>query len=115
MKTRRRPTTPFAKILSSLMEEKNIGVREAGKIADVGASTIMSWKSGALPEDYLAVKKLAEGLGTTLSYILTGEDDARTDGPPAIAEVFSDGGSLFDGYAKITIQRLLPKTKKNKE
>jgi hypothetical protein len=30
---------------------------------------------------------------------------------PSIAEVFDDGGELFDGYAKITIQRLIPRTK----
>lgn len=112
MKQRKRPPTPFAKILTSFLEEKNIGIREAAKIAGVGASTIMSWKSGALPEDYIAVKRLAENLGTTLSYMLTGENDSRPGGPPAVAEIFEDGGSLFDGYAKINIQRLIPKKMK---
>jgi transcriptional regulator with XRE-family HTH domain len=112
VKQRRRSPTPFAKILSSLLHEKNIGVREAAKLAGVGASTIMSWKSGALPEDYLAVKRLAENLGTTLSFMLTGENDSRPNNPPNVTEVFEDGGSLFDGYAKIQIQRLIPKTKK---
>jgi len=107
----RKVQTPFSKNLTSLLEEKNIGVREAGKIAGVGASTIMSWKSGATPENYLAVKRLAEGLGTTLSFLLTGEDDSRANLTPSITEVFEDGGPLFDGYAKIQIQRLIPKKK----
>ena len=92
------------------MTEKGMGVREASRAAGVGPSTIVSWRSGALPEDYLAVKKLARALGTTLGFLLTGEaDDRDSKNPPAIAEVFSDGGALFDGYAKITIQRLLPR------
>lgn len=110
MKRRPRKATPFGKILTALMEEKKMGVREAARIADVGASTIVSWRGGALPEDYLAVKKLASALGTSLGYLLTGEIDERPPGTtPSIAEVFGDGGMLFDGYAKITIQRLIPK------
>lgn len=111
-KSRRRPrdTAPFGRLLASLMNEKNIGVREAARIAEVGPSTIVSWRGGALPEDYRAVKKLAAALGTTLGFLLTGEDDSRPSASPVlVAEVFNDGGTLFDGYAKITIQRLVPR------
>ena len=94
------------------MSEKKVSVRAAAEVAGVGISTIDNWRAGAMPEDFLAVKRLAAALGTTLSFLLTGEDDSRASGPPAIAEVFSDGGALFDGYAKITIQRLLPKNEK---
>lgn len=111
MKKRKTPVVPFAKRLNLLMEEKSIGVREAARLAGVGPSTIMSWKSGSLPEDYLAVKRLAEALGTTMSFILTGENDSRSD-HVSISEVFDDGGTLFDGYAKVTIQRLIPRKKK---
>jgi transcriptional regulator with XRE-family HTH domain len=100
----------FSKILLTLMEEKKMTVRKAAELAGVGTSTLNSWRSGALPEDYLAVKRLAHGLGVTLSFLLTGEDDARMNsGPPLVAEVFEDGGMLFDGFAKISIQRLVPK------
>jgi transcriptional regulator with XRE-family HTH domain len=57
------------------MQKKEMGVREAARIAGVGPSTIVSWRSGALPEDYLAVKRLAKALGTTLGFLLTGEED----------------------------------------
>ncbi|MEK6706035.1 MAG: hypothetical protein AABZ06_09620 [Bdellovibrionota bacterium] len=114
-KPRLRPDTPFTRILNSIMKERAISVRKAAKMAGVGISTVMSWKSGAMPENYIAVKRFAEGLGTTLSFLLTGEDDTRQPGAlPAIAEVFDDAGLIFDGYAKITVQRLVPKTK-NKE
>ena len=67
---------------------------------------------GAAPEDFAAVKRLSVGLGVSFSYLLIGEDDTRSGTIPAISEVFSDGGSLFDGWARITVQRLIPKTEK---
>jgi hypothetical protein len=66
-----------------------------------------------LPEDYVAVKRLAEAFGTTLGYLLTGAEDVRPAGAiPTITEVFDDAGLMFDGYAKITVHRLLPKSTK---
>jgi len=96
-KRRQNPKT-FSKVLNNLLEEKGLGVREAARIANVGASTIMSWKSGSNPENYEAAKRLAKGLGVSLAFLLTGEDDSRSDSTaPSIAEVFEDGGELFDG------------------
>ncbi|MFN7903770.1 MAG: helix-turn-helix domain-containing protein [Pseudobdellovibrionaceae bacterium] len=112
MQRKRKNINSFAKTLSNILDEKHLGVREAARMAGVGPSTIMSWRSGALPEDYFAVKKLAKALGTTMSFLLTGENDSRPEGAPLISEVFELGDELFDGYAKITIQRLVPKNKK---
>ncbi|MBI3555224.1 MAG: hypothetical protein HY074_03035 [Deltaproteobacteria bacterium] len=110
MKRAEKGVSTFSKILTTLMAEKEVGVREAARIAGVGPSTLVSWRAGALPEDYIAVRKLAHHFGVTLGYLLTGEDDTRpADGIPAISEVFQDGGILFDGYAKILVQRLVPK------
>lgn len=103
--------TPFAKILRLLMEEKGISVRRAAEMAGVGISTIDNWRAGALPEDYSAVKRLASRLGVSFSFLLTGEEDSREGNAPAISEVFEDGGAIFDGYAKIMIQRLIPRKK----
>lgn len=116
-RTRKRAgATPFAKILLSLMAEKKMTIRQAATLAGVAPSTIDDWRAGALPEDYSAVKRLAKGLGVSLSFILTGEDESRERGQlPAITEVFEDGGALFDGYAKITIQRLIPRKKEGEE
>jgi transcriptional regulator with XRE-family HTH domain len=110
-KTRRKDQSHFAKNLRALMAEKKITVRKAADIAGVGVSTIDNWRSGALPEDYAAVKLLAHRLGVSFSFLLTGEDDSAAERLPSIAEVFDDAGSLFDGYAKITIQRLVPRKK----
>ena len=101
---------PFSKILRSLMSEKELTVRKAASMAGVSSSTINDWRSGAMPEDYSAVKRLAKGMGISFSLLLTGEEDSRDQALlPSVTEVFADGGALFDGYAKITIQRLVPR------
>lgn len=113
MAKRKRSESPFAKNLAYLMKEKNMGVREAARIAGVSHGTISNWSAGVAPEDFMAVKKLAKGLGVTFSWLMTGEDDSRSlTNVATVAEVFSDGGMLFDGFAKITIQRLIPKSEK---
>jgi transcriptional regulator with XRE-family HTH domain len=115
-KRKKEQPTHFTKTLCELMEEKNMTVRKAAEIAGVGTSTINSWRSGAHPEDFLAVKKLAHALGTTLSFLLTGESDSKADGQTTpIAEVFDNGGMFFDGYARIRIERLVPRFKKNND
>lgn len=113
-KRRPREVSEFSKILVNLMKEKHMTVRQAAEIADTGASTIVSWRSGALPEDYRAVRRLASALGVSFSYLLTGEDDTRPDGAPSIDEVFKDGGKIFDGYAHINIVRLIPRKDEKK-
>ena len=91
------------------MAEKGLTVRETAKLAGVSSSTLDGWRAGTAPDNYLAVKKLSKTLGVSFSFLLTGENDYPSESQPSVAEVFSDGGSLFDGYAKITIQRLIPK------
>ena len=115
-KSKRRPreVAAFAKLLTELMAEKQMTVRRAAEIGGVGASTIVSWRSGSLPEDFRAVRALAKALGVSFSFLLTGEDDSRPAGAVSIHEVFQSGEPLFDGYAKITIQRLIPLKRENK-
>ena len=90
-----------------------MGVREAARAAGVGPSTIVSWRGGAHPEDYQAVKRLARALGVTLGFILTGEEDLRPEGAaPTITEVFEEERVIFDGYAQVRIVGLRARSKK---
>ncbi len=111
---RKKTSETFSRVLTALMTEKSMTLREAGKIAGVGVSTISSWRSGAAPEDYIAVRKLSKGLGVSLSFLLTGEDESRPVGDISVSEVLAEGDLLFDGFAKITVQRLIPRKKSTK-
>lgn len=93
--------------LADILKEKGVSQKEAAKKAGVRPSVLSGWLSGASPNDFTAVKRLADSLQTSFTYLLTGEPDSSQS--PTINEVFDDGGSLFDGYAKITIQRLIPR------
>ncbi len=106
----KRAQRPFAKNLKSLMSEKKFTLKQVSSAVDIAPSVLSGWLAGATPEDHLAVKRLAKFFGVSFSFILTGLDDERD--LPTITEVFEDGGVLFDGVAKITIQRLVPRTKK---
>lgn len=116
MKQKKQNVSPFSKILKAVSKERGLTIRELASMAGVSPSTINDWQSGASPENYMAVKKLADGMGLSFSFLLTGEEEKKPSNPlPTITEVFDDGGALFDGYAKITIQRLIPRNKKMKK
>ncbi len=115
-KPRKSGSSPLSKNLRRLMAEKGITVREAAAMAGVSSSTVDDWRAGALPEDYVAVRRLGRALGVSFSFLLLGEEeDARPGATLTITEAFEDGGLLFDGFAKISIQRLVPRTKTRKE
>ena len=111
MARRAKEEYPFAKILRAVMTERQVSARQAAKIAGVSHSTIIDWQTGSSPGNYLAVKKLSEALGVSFSYLLTGKhDDDEVNGvAPPVTTVFADGDIVFDGYAKITIQKLVPR------
>ncbi len=90
---------------------KGVTVKEAGRIAGVGTSKIQAWRTGTQPTDFKAVRQLARALGTSFSFLLTGEDDTRPEGETPIAEVLKDGGMIFDGICQVTIKRLVPRAK----
>lgn len=101
----------FAQRLKKLLSEKDISLRKAAKIAEVSPGTLTNWTSNGTPKDFKAVKKLADALGTSMSFLLIGEDDSRPWGNAQVTEAFEESRPLFDGYAKITITELLPRYK----
>lgn len=79
-------------------------------MAGINPSTLVDWRAGALPDDYLAVNRLGLSLGVTMSFLLIVEDESRPiRSVHSLPEAFEDGGELFNGYAKNTIQRLIPR------
>lgn len=94
------------------MNEEGMTLKEAAEIAHVSQSTISDWRSGASPEDYVAVQRLANHLNVSLGFLLTGKEDSVEREVPSVVEVFEEGDDIFDGFARIKIQRLIPRKKK---
>lgn len=102
MSKTRKQESPFRKILCELMEQRGLSVRKAGNIAGVAASTVANWRNGAAPIDHFALRRLADYLGVTLGYLLTGTPDSimhdKVNEPTQ-----DDGRVVFEGYARIVI------------
>ena len=105
-RTKRKRTSKFGDTLAKLMAEHHVSVTEASKIADVSTSVLVGWKSGKIPQDFTAVQSLANHFGVTTAYLLTGRNDRRYNAP-AISEIFSDGGLVYDGYLKVRVERIV--------
>ena len=109
-KRRKSEPSAFTRNLNTLMKERGLTISEAAKIAQVPLSTLGDWKSGTQPDNFEATRKLAEHFNVSLAFLLTGKEDKRdASAIPSVAAVFEDGGILFDGFAKIVIQRLVPR------
>ncbi len=97
----------FARNLNDLMKEHGMTVREAAKVANVAVSTIQNWRGGSSPNDYVAVRKLANALNTTLAWLLTGEHDTQAQGSIRIDDATHEEKPFFSGYAHITVNRIV--------
>lgn len=107
----KREKRPFGRLLTTLMAEKKMTLQEAADIADTTPSTVSGWRSGSAPEDFVGVQKLAHALGVSLSFLLTGVEDSPRRTTPSVEEVFEVGGEIFDGFAQISIKKLIPRKK----
>ena len=103
----------WGKRLTDILKERKVTQKDAAKVIGVNASVMSGWLSGASPNDFQAVKKLADHLKISFTWLMTGQEDSGSDAP-AIAEVFEEQDDIFDGYAKIKITRLMPRKKGSK-
>lgn len=93
--------------LRAVLKERGMSVRKAARVAGVSPSVLDSWTSSATPKDLFAVKRLADELGVSFSWLLIGERESAQV-PVSVSELF-DEVPYFDGYARIRIDRLTPR------
>ncbi|WP_041577215.1 helix-turn-helix domain-containing protein [Bdellovibrio bacteriovorus] len=98
--------------LQSVLDEKGISRRQIAKAIGVAPSVIDSWVRGAAPNDLKAVKRLADNVDCSFSWLLTGEEEAGNG--RTVSELFQSV-PYFDGYARIRIDRLVPRKKNNRD
>lgn len=97
--------------LKQVMNENNLSQRDVAEICNTSVSVVSVWiKNGSSPADLLAIKKLSSRMKVSFSWLLTGiYEDGKIQ--PAISEIFEET-PYFDGYARIRIDRLMPKKEK---
>jgi transcriptional regulator with XRE-family HTH domain len=98
----------FSLILRQLVDERNVTVAALSKATGIARSTLDGWQSGAAPEDFKAVRRVATFFNVSLSFILTGEDDQALQSAPTLTELFKEGTHL-SGIYRIELTQLLPR------
>lgn len=93
--------------LRAVLKEKGVSLRKAAEMAGVANSVLDSWSGGASPTDFMAVKRLADKLDISFSWLLTG-DHEKNETKPTLAEMYKEV-PYFDGLARIRIDRLIPR------
>ena len=100
-------TSNWGKRLQHILKEKQITQREAAQVAGVQPSVIAGWTAGQSPNDFVKVKQLADHLGVSFTWLLTGTNDQK-EKLSSVSELFEEQ-QYFDGYARIRIDRLIPR------
>lgn len=98
---------PFKNMLSSIMKERKLTVKEVAGLAGVSPSVVQNWLSAQNPHDLNAVALLAEKLGIPFKRLLLGVDET-VDTPTSLQQLY-ESQDFFDGLAHISIKRLVPR------
>ena len=108
--TRIKKISPFAKNLEKLLKEKNLTLREAGKLADVPVATVASWLSGATPGDFMKVSQLAQKLKVDFEFLLTGQSSGAKISEIPLDDFFEEEKQpSMEGLYKVRFVRLIRK------
>ena len=100
-------TEHWGQRLSRVLKEHGLSNRAAAKLIGVSPSVVDGWTKGSSPSDLSAVKMLADHLSVSFSWILTGQREKESP-KASVAELFQEL-PYFDGYARIRIDRLMPR------
>lgn len=95
---------PFGKILTAIMKERKLSLKQVSQMCGVSTSVVSDWTAGNTPRDLHAVHKLSQALGIDFSRLLFGESDAVKE-ITSLAELFEEN-EIFDGLVRINIKRV---------
>lgn len=101
---------PFKDVLSQVMRDRNLTLKQVAALSDVSVSVVQNWIEGKTPYDLLAVDRLAQKLGIPFKKLLLGVAES-VDAPNSLMELY-DESDLFEGLCKVQIKKLTPKKDK---
>lgn len=112
MAKRAKKENALRKVLAELMNTpgKKITIRDLARIAQVPHSTLSSWLAGSVPDNYQALKRIADHFGVSLSYLLLQEEDkVSAQKVPSVSQALMPGVTLFAGICEVNIRSLIPR------
>ena len=96
-------STKLPTVLSKLLEERHMTLKELSNQTKIKASTLSGWKNGVSPRDLTEVRICAQFFGVSMEKFLFNEESQTAPLNDLALE------KLFDGYFKIKIERVLTK------
>jgi len=90
----------IGKVLSQLLVNRRLTVKEVSIATGVPASTLVEWKTNRSPRNLEQVREVARLLGVSMHFLLFGEEDR--DEP--LQRILKE--DLFVGTFEITLRRV---------
>lgn len=107
-RSQRDHNTPLMRFLRRILGDRRITQAELASVAEVSESVLSGWLAGAYPaERVVGVKRICDHFGESLSVALTGLPDKYFGS----MEGSYMEEAIFDGIARIKIERLVPRKK----
>lgn len=91
--------------LRKVLSDRGLSQSRAARLIGVSPSVISGWTLGSRPTDPMRVKRLCDALGISFCWLMTGEQESGSNG--VLPEDIFTSEPVFDGYAKIRIERLV--------
>ena len=101
----------FNKNLRRTMDRKKLTIRELSTKTGVSRSTLSDWLSGTAPRNLEEVRTVARVIGVSFEFLIFGDEDKPL---PIDLDTFP-AETLFHGYCRIKIERVLPPLKQSGE
>jgi transcriptional regulator with XRE-family HTH domain len=95
------------------MEERGLSLQHVADLAGVSKSIAHGWVNGTVPRDLPAVARLAKALGVSFKSLLLGEPEDIMHAQ-SLAELY-DESLFFEGLCRISIKKLSPRKKRDRE
>ncbi len=100
--------------LRELLKKRGLSEREFAKLIRMPPSTIGEWLSGSSPQDLLAIRRAAQLLGVSVSYLLFGTPESIGGQTLSLQELFLSE-KVVSGLFQVTVKRLTPRLQQEKD
>ncbi|AHI07277.1 hypothetical protein BDW_13885 [Bdellovibrio bacteriovorus W] len=94
----------FGRVLSSIMKEKKLSLKQIANMAGVSISVVSDWTAGNVPRDLEAVFKLSSALDVEFSMLLLGRIEEKKQS--AVLKHLLTEEDLFDGFLRVNIKKV---------
>jgi transcriptional regulator with XRE-family HTH domain len=96
-------TLQIGRVLSAIIKERRLTLKEIATGAGVPLSTISEWTNNRAPKNPIQVQKVAGFLGVSMHFLLFGQEDQEEPITKLLKE------EVFSGTFEITVKRVKTK------